>query len=148
MAIQQGVIAVDEAPPAVGPLEAIVVAPDGDVPWAPPRPRVDNAMVKALARAFRWRKLLETGVYATIDEIAAAENINDSYVSRLLRLTLLAPRIVELILDGRQPATLQLMRLMKPIPVDWRRQSDFVASLAIKQRCTDGLSGTELRGPN
>jgi hypothetical protein len=58
-------------------------------------------MVKAIARAFRWRKLLGTGVYATVEEIAAAEKINLSCVSRVLRLTLLAPAIVEAILDGR-----------------------------------------------
>jgi hypothetical protein len=60
-------------------------------------------MVKALARGFRWRKLLETGVHGTIGEIATAEKINASYVGRLLRLTLLAPDIVEAILDGRHP---------------------------------------------
>ena len=60
-------------------------------------------MVKALARALRWRELLETGAYDTIEELAAAEKINSSYVSRILRLTLLAPAIVEAILDGRQP---------------------------------------------
>lgn len=61
-------------------------------------------MVKTLARGFRWRKMLETGVYATANEIAAAEKINRSYVSRLLRLTLLAPDIVEAVLDGRAQA--------------------------------------------
>ena len=55
-------------------------------------------------RAFRWRKLLETGAFATVEELAAAEKINPSYVSRVLRLTLLGPDIVEAILDGRQPA--------------------------------------------
>ncbi|MDQ1451117.1 MAG: hypothetical protein QOK38_983 [Acidobacteriaceae bacterium] len=56
-----------------------------------------------LGRGFRWRKLLETGVYGTVEEIAEAEKTNSSYVGRLLRLTLLAPEIVEAILDGRQP---------------------------------------------
>jgi hypothetical protein len=65
-------------------------------------------MVKAIARAFRWRKLLETGVYGTIGEIAAAENTNASFIARFLRLTLLAPEIVEAILDGRQPAEMTL----------------------------------------
>src|SRR5262245_53202228 len=78
-----------------------IVAPEGQPSWAPLRARVDSTMVKALARAFRWRKLLDTGVYATVDEIEAAEKINASYVSRVLRLTLLAPKIVETILDGR-----------------------------------------------
>ena len=79
----------------------------------------DITLVKALARAFRWRKMLEAGRYATIGEIAAAEKINDSFVSRMLRLTLLAPDIVEAILDGRQPAALTLPGLMEPFPVEW-----------------------------
>ena len=82
----------------------------------------DSTLVKALARAFRWRRMLEAGRYGTIDEIAAAEKINDSYVSRLLRLTLLAPNIVEGILDGRQPGGLTLPGLMEPFPVEWERQ--------------------------
>ena len=90
----------------------LVLAPDGaDVTAAPVRRHVDNAMVKAIARAFRWRDMLESGDYATIAEIAAAEKINESYVGRVLRLTLLAPDIVEAILDGRQPAELQTGRL-------------------------------------
>jgi hypothetical protein len=68
----------------------------------------DNAMVKAIARAFRWRGLLEKGAHATIAEIAAAEKINESYVGRILRLTLLAPDIIEAILDGRQPTAMTL----------------------------------------
>ena len=68
-------------------------------------------MVKAIARAFRWREMLENGKHATIAEIAAAEKINESYVGRVLRLTLLAPDIVEAILDGRQPAETTLATL-------------------------------------
>ena len=80
----------------------LVVTPDG-AEWAP-RPRVDNAMVKALARAFRWRKMLDKGVHATLEDLARVKGVNATYVSRVLRLTLLAPEIVEAILDGRQPA--------------------------------------------
>ena len=97
-----------------------VIAPEGVPSWVPTRARVDNTMVKALARAFRWRKVLETGVYATVEELAAAEKINTSYVSRVLRLTLLAPDIVEAILDGRQPAEMTLVALMRPFAVGWR----------------------------
>jgi hypothetical protein len=78
--------------------------------------------VKALARAFRWRRMMEAGRFATINELAAAEKINSSYVSRLLRLTLLAPGLVEAILDGRQPDGTTLPALMEPFPVDWARQ--------------------------
>jgi hypothetical protein len=88
-----------------------VVTPDG-TEWAP-RPRVDNAMVKALARAFRWRKMLDTGVHGAIEDLARAKGIVPSYVSGILRLTLLAAEIVEAILDGRQPAELQLDDLLE-----------------------------------
>jgi uncharacterized PurR-regulated membrane protein YhhQ (DUF165 family) len=87
----------------------------------------DTTLVKALARAFRWRRMLEAGRYGTIDELAAAEKINSSYVSRLLRLTLLAPEIVEAILDGRQTEGLTLPGLMEPFPVEWVRQRIAIA---------------------
>lgn len=80
-------------------------------------------MVKAIARAFRWRKMLGNGsTHATIAEIAAVEKINESYVGRVLRLTLLAPDIVEAILNGRQSAGLQLDRLPRRFPVGWPEQ--------------------------
>jgi hypothetical protein len=94
-----------------------VLAPDGTTDtWAAPSRRIDNAMVKAIARAFRWREMLENGTYGTIADIAAAEKINESYVGRVLRLALLAPDIVEAILDGRQPPDMSLAVLMRPLP--------------------------------
>jgi hypothetical protein len=63
--------------------------------------------------------MLEGGECATIREIAAAEKINESYVGRVLRLTLLAPDFVEAILDGRQPAQVTLAVLMRPFAVGW-----------------------------
>jgi hypothetical protein len=101
----------------------LVVAPDGtNITTAPVCRHIDNAMVKAIARAFRWRRMLENGTYATVAEIAAAEKINESYVGQILRLALLAPDIVEAILNGRQPAGLQLNRLLRRSPVGWREQ--------------------------
>lgn len=103
----------------------LVLAPYGTNVTAAPVPRhIDNAMVKAVARAFRWREMLESGRLATIAEIAAAEKINASYVSRVLRLTLLAPDIVEAILSGRKPASLQLEDLLRRFPVEWQAQGD------------------------
>jgi hypothetical protein len=99
-----------------------VITPDGASAWVSPRTRIDSTMIKAIARGFRWRRLLETGVYGTIEEIAAAEKINSSYVSRLLRMTLLAPYIVEAVLDGRQPTKVTLALLMRPFPVAWEEQ--------------------------
>ena len=98
----------------------LVVTPDG-AEWAP-RPRVDNAMVKALARAFRWRKMLDEGAYGTIEDLAKAKGIAKTYVSGILRLTLLAPVIVEAILDGRQPAEMQLDDLLAGFPLEWEGQ--------------------------
>jgi hypothetical protein len=77
-------------------------------------------MVKALARASRWRKMLDTGVHATIEDLAKAKG---TYVSRILRLTLLAPEIVEAVLDGRQPAGLGLDDLPEGFSLDWEEQS-------------------------
>lgn len=96
--------------------------PDGGAFAPPTRRRIDGTMVKALARAFRWRKLLENGRYATVGDLASAEKINTSYVSRVLRLTLLAPDIVETIMDGHQPATMKMADLLEPFPVEWPAQ--------------------------
>jgi hypothetical protein len=84
--------------------------------------RADPAMVKALARAFRWKRMLEMGRFASISEIATAEKIDRGYVGSILRLTLLAPDIIEAILDGRQPLGLGLSSLLKPFSVDWDQQ--------------------------
>jgi hypothetical protein len=101
----------------------LVLAPDGaNVASVRIGRHIDSAMVKAIARAFRWREMLENDTHATIREIAAAEKINETYVGRVLRLTLLAPEIVETILHGRQQAGLQLEHLMKRFPVEWSEQ--------------------------
>ena len=97
-----------------------VVTPDGAT-WAP-RQRVDNAMVKALARAFRWRKMLDEGAFGTLEDLAKAKRLAPSYVSAILRLTLLAPDVVEAILDGRQAAELQLDDLLAGFPLEWEKQ--------------------------
>ena len=98
----------------------LVLTPGGMAPRG--AAAADTTLVKAVARAFRWRRMMEAGRYGTIDELAAAEKINSSYVSRLLRLTLLAPDIVDAILDGRQPEGMILPGLMEPFPVEWDRQ--------------------------
>lgn len=99
-----------------------IVAPPGSTPWLRPATRIDSTMVKAIVRAYRWREMLEAGKYSTVRELANAEKINESYVSRVLRLTLLSPAIVEAILEGRQPAWLEIEDLLKPMPVEWPKQ--------------------------
>jgi hypothetical protein len=86
------------------------------------RRKNDNTLVKALARAFRWKRMLESSEAATIAELADRDGIAVSYVTRLLRLTLLAPAIVEAILDGRQGSDVTLARLMEPFPLEWEAQ--------------------------
>jgi hypothetical protein len=107
----------------------LVITPDGVAAVAAPRARVDSALLKALARGFRWRKLLETGDFSTLQEIADAENINPSYVSRVLRMTLLAPEIVDAILAGRQPPGLTMTRAMQPFSTIWAEQNLILTSL-------------------
>ena len=103
----------------------LIVAPDGTaVPAIALRIQIDNVLVKALARAFRWQKLLDAGTYGTIKEIATKEKVDASYVGDVLRLTLLAPDIIEMILDGRQPPGLQFERLRKSFPLEWHIQRD------------------------
>jgi hypothetical protein len=103
----------------------LVLAPGGaEIRAGSVSRHVDSAFVKAIARAFRWRDMLESDEYATVREIARAEKINESYVGRVLRLTLLAPDIVERVLAGSQPPTMQLDNVMQRFSVDWRSQRE------------------------
>lgn len=85
-------------------------------------PQTDNTLVKSLARAFRWKRMLESDECATIAELAEREGIAPSYMTRVLRLTLLAPDIVEAILDGNQGPEVTLAQVLEPFPVEWKRQ--------------------------
>ncbi len=89
--------------------------------------RADSTLVKALARAFRWKRMLESGEFATIAELAERECIAPSYMTRVLRLTLLSPEIIEAILDGRQSAEVTLAGVLNDVPLVWesrKRRSD------------------------
>lgn len=102
-----------------------IVGPLGSAPWSP-APRVDTALLKAIVRAHRWREMLESGTYSRAADLAKAEKVNDSYVSRILRLTLLSPDIVEAIVSGRQPGTLQVDDLLGPLPPLWQQQTSIL----------------------
>jgi hypothetical protein len=111
-----------------------IIGPDGapirtgdDVPGAA-ETRGDPALVKALARAFRWRRMLEEGRYASIRELAAAEGVDRAYVGRVLNLTLLAPEVVEAILNGSQAPSVDLPAMIEPIPIEWSRQRQHFTS--------------------
>jgi len=85
------------------------------------QPQTNQPLALALARAHRWRQLLEEGRYATIRELALALGVDNSYVARLLRLTLLAPDIIEAIVDGTEPDGLSLEKLYR-LPAEWEGQ--------------------------
>jgi len=104
----------------------MIIAPDGGDAWAPAKPRPDETLIRALARAHRWKRMLEEGRYRSINALAEAEKINRAYVCRLLNLTLLAPDIQEAILDGRQPKGMQLEELIRAMPKEWEEQGQIL----------------------
>jgi len=112
----------------------VVIAPDGSVlPQARPSlvpSTADPVLVKALARAFRWKRMLDEGRYASVRELAVGERVDCGYAASMLRLTLLAPAIVEAILDGRQPEVSSLDGLMAGLPATWERQGQLRPSIA------------------
>ncbi len=110
----------------------LVVAPDG-APWSRPRARIDNTLIKALARAHRWKKMLDEGRYGSVTELAAGEKLDRGYLGKILMLTLLAPDIVEAVLDGRQPAELGVHVLREGVPVEWGEQRSALLPVARRQ---------------
>ena len=99
----------------------VIIAPDGGDPWALAKPRARRTLIRALARAHRWKRLLDEG-YRSAGELAEAEGVTRSFVNRLLRLALLVPDIQEAILDGRQPKGMQLDELTQAMPSVWEEQ--------------------------
>lgn len=84
--------------------------------------RTDSILVKALARAFRWKRMLESGEFSSISELAEKEGIAFTYMARLMRLSLLSPDIVDAIMAGRQDPDITLANLVDPFPLDWNKQ--------------------------
>ncbi len=99
-----------------------IIAPEGSDTRFRPQARPDEALIKALVRGFRWRDMMESGEAGSVKELADKEKIDPSYMARTLRLTLLAPDIVEAILDGRQPESMSVEKLRQQFPVDWKGQ--------------------------
>jgi hypothetical protein len=96
----------------------VIIAPDGSDTWAPQKSRPDETLIRALARAHRWKRMLEAGRCCSAQEIADAEKIGRSFVSRLLRLTLLAPDIQEAILEGRQAKGVMLEKMVRAFTLE------------------------------
>lgn len=109
-----------------------VVTPANVETWAPRKPQVDNTLIKAVVRAHRWRNMLESNLFSSVRDLAKAEKINESYLCRVLRLTLLSPEITEAILNGLQPGGLELAQLLKSIPANWDEQQILISPNARK----------------
>jgi hypothetical protein len=114
-----------------------IVTPDGQA-HAPTRVRSDPALVKALARAFRWQRLLDEGRYGSISEMARAERIERGFLGRVLRLALLAPDLVEAVLNGTQGSGLSLPALLDGVPVIWGEQSHARTETELSRPLTEG----------
>ena len=93
---------------------------DGGVPDSPSD--VQGAVVQALGRAFSWSDAIEHGEFGSVTELAKALDMDNSYVVRILKLTTLAPDIIEAILNGEEPSGLSLARLIRTFPMDWEKQ--------------------------
>jgi hypothetical protein len=108
----------------------LIMMPEGVT--APARkPSRDETLVKALVRAHRWRRRIESGEAKSITDLAEQEGVTDAYVCRLLPLTCLAPDLVEAILDGLQPKGLGLAEMLGNGPLAWGEQRGEMRLLAL-----------------
>jgi hypothetical protein len=103
------------------------------------RSRSRTVRWKALARAWRWQRMLDEEVHSSVSDIGEAEGISKSYVSRILRMALLAPEIVEAILAGQTDQTLMLERLERPLPASWEEQRARLAVNVVSPKATRAL---------
>jgi ParB-like chromosome segregation protein Spo0J len=117
-----------------------IVAPDGSAIVPTNKPQPDGTLLKAIARAWRWQLMLDEGTYTTVSEIGDAENISKSYVSRILRLALLAPDIVEAILAGRTDQGMVLDQLERPLPASWEEQRAQIGRPTRRERSARAIS--------
>jgi hypothetical protein len=104
----------------------VIISPDGGDAWPPTKPRPDETLIRALARAHRWKRLIEDGTYRSAAEIAEAERATRSFINRMLRLTLLAPDIQEAIFEGRQRRGMTVQDLTQAVPSAWTEQRDII----------------------
>ena len=106
-------------------VKTIIIKPDGSRALERKETKVDNSMVKAVARGFRWQRMILNGTYNTLYDIAEKERLSPSFVSRVTRLSTLSPRIIDAIMDGKHPPQLTMKDLLKPFPFEWTLQEQF-----------------------
>jgi len=103
-----------------------IIAPEGLDSAFPAAGSAQQPIVTALARAHCWQEMLDGGEVASFTELAKKLDVDRSYVSRVLQLTLLAPDIVEAILAGHEPSGLSLAKLTQALPVLWGEQRELL----------------------
>ena len=126
----------------------LIMTPEG-VAASARKPSRDETLIKALVRAHRWRRKIESGRAKSITDLAEQEGVTDAYVCRLLPLTCLAPDIVEVILDGRQRKGLRLASVLGHGPVSWAEQREnwyFGSSLPVRN--ADGEQARPMVAPS
>lgn len=99
-----------------------IILPEGVDASESLRPQPQRPLVVALAKAFTWQRMMESGEVGSIKELARQNHVNPSYVARILRLATLAPDIVESIVEGREPSGLSLRKLVANVPLMWEEQ--------------------------
>ena len=100
-----------------------IISPDA-TPEAYTPPVEKNSVLKAIGQAFEWKAMIDNGEVNSISDLSRRLQTNESYTGRIVRLSLLAPDIIESILKGRQPKYLTLTDLLKPFPLDWNEQRE------------------------
>ena len=117
-----------------------IIVPDGLPGTGPSKSATQKPLITALARAFHWQELIDGGKYSSISDLAEALGLDRSYVSRIMRLTLLAPDIVETIVDGQEPSGVSLERLVKRMPMVWAEQKERLGSKVSATTCRSSIS--------
>ena len=120
-----------------------IIVPEGLPGTRPSKSPTQEPLITALARAFHWQGLIDNGKYSSISDLAEALGLDRSYVSRVMRLTLLAPEIVETIVDGREPSGLSLEKLVKGMPVMWAEQHRCFGFSGLSNTSNTGLTRKE-----
>lgn len=102
----------------------LIVTPGARPAKAQPRRDANETLVEAVAKAYRWQEQIESSKYASLEDLAKGLKLDRSYVGRMLRLTSLAPDIVEAIVRGKEPEGISLRQLRDGVPLSWQEQTE------------------------
>ncbi len=123
----------------------IIRAAEGWLERTTKAPASYGSTVRALVRAYRWRTAFEVGQFNSITEFAAAQHVDRSYISKMMRLTLLSPVLIERILEGIGGAHIEMQRLLAPFPIEWEGQRSWLCDPVARlqeRRHADNVNAT------